>query len=333
MKDHIHLPLITPVYSTYHAQGSGSAIIKENPSIRNWYLNQIMILTCTRQFLGGYTTPRINIWQSLWNDNPYLEQKWFEFEFIKGYINPIIKELLNNGYYIYFLGVDDYYIEGKSLCGIRHYIHDGLICGYDRTQKTYDIYAYDDKWMYREFSISQKSFNEGRKSALSRGHYGHICGIKPKTEQVMFNPCKIILQIMEYLDSSFDKYPQSGDDRVFGIVVMDYMNIYVDKLAAGSIPHERMDWRIFRVIWEHKVIMLERLIKMEQLLNIDNTASTRYEAVVSESNAIRMLYAAYHMKPRNSVLAVIQKKLRVIRESEENILSEFVIDARRILKL
>ena len=60
-KKKIELPLVEPLYSTYHYQGPGTATLVNNPSIRNWYLNQVMILTCTRKFLNGFTTPQIRM--------------------------------------------------------------------------------------------------------------------------------------------------------------------------------------------------------------------------------------------------------------------------------
>ena len=111
MKKSVELPLIEPIYKTYNYQGSATAIIKENQSIRNWYLNEVMNLSCNRRFLGTYTSPEITVVNSSWMDNPYLDKKWALYQFAKGYINPIIRELINNGYYVYFTGADDYYID------------------------------------------------------------------------------------------------------------------------------------------------------------------------------------------------------------------------------
>ena len=74
-KKKVELPLIEPMYSTYHHQGIATAIMANNPSISNWYLNQVMILTCTRKFLTGFTTPEIGIVESSWGLNPYYRKK------------------------------------------------------------------------------------------------------------------------------------------------------------------------------------------------------------------------------------------------------------------
>ena len=85
-KKKIELPLVEPIYSTYHYQGTGAAIIATNPSIRNWYLNNAVTLTCNRKFLKGYTTPEIDLPFSSWTENPYLDTRWYNMRFINGYI-------------------------------------------------------------------------------------------------------------------------------------------------------------------------------------------------------------------------------------------------------
>ncbi|MBQ8189897.1 MAG: hypothetical protein IJZ44_08980, partial [Lachnospiraceae bacterium] len=77
MKKIVELPLVEPMYSTYHFQGSGLAVLESNPSICNRYLNEILILECNRKFLSGFTTPDIGIVDSKWDNNPYLERRWF----------------------------------------------------------------------------------------------------------------------------------------------------------------------------------------------------------------------------------------------------------------
>lgn len=324
MKKKVELPLVEPIYGTYHYQGSGAAAIYANPSIRNWYLNEVMILKCTKRFLSGYTSPEIDIVQSSWHDNPHFEKRWYAMQFINGYINPIIRELIDNGYYVCFDEIDDFYMEGKSWYKVRHRNHDGMICGYNQEEKTYSIYAYDSKWVYRKFSTPQKCFNAGRESAFKRGKYGYIGAIKPKLDNVEFEPDSALKKLVEYLDSSLKKYPKAEGGEVFGIAVHDYIAMYVDKLFDGSIPYEQMDSRVFRLIWEHKNAMLERLVKMENTLKLNPKSSSAYKKVVDEADTMRMLYASYHMKRKDSILPILRKKLMLIKTKELVILKQFV---------
>lgn len=323
MNKRVELPLIEPIYKTYH-NGLFSAVIKNNPTIRNYYLNEVLILTCNRKFLSGYTTPEIDIKGCSFSSNLHLEQQWVHTEFLDGYVNHMIRKFLDKGYYVYFNGVDDFYVEGKSNYKKRHFPHDGTICGYDQNDKTFCMYAYDSNWMYNKFWTTQKSFNKGRKVMREQGVYSLICGIKPKDEIVEFDTKKVCETIAEYLDSDMDKYPEDGEGNVFGIVVHDYIAKYVDKLMDESIPYLRMDNRVLRIIWEQKKFMLERILRMEEELNLDDSISQRYEPLVSNADHIRMLYASHSMRRRDSVLPVIKEELMAIKNKEKELLSELL---------
>ncbi len=332
MNKAVELPIVQPMYSARHSQGGGGAILKNNPSIRNWYLNRILILQCNRKFLKGFTSPELDIEESSWYDNPHLIKKWYETRYLKGYINPLIRELLSDGHYVVFGGVDDYYVPGKSWYRERHFAHDGLICGYDQTEKTYSLFAYDSRWIYRVFQTTQKGWNAGREAMFRKGTYGYLCSMKPQEEEVLLEPKTILVKLREYLDSSLEKYPLDGTGIVSGIVVQEYVAMYLDKLADGSIPYERMDRRVFRWIWEHKAVMAERLERVEQAVQMDSTISRQYGALVSQANTMRMLYAAHHMKRRDAVLPVLQKQLLTLRDEEERLLTEFVYKLGGILQ-
>lgn len=320
----IELPIIEPLYSTYHYQGPATASIVSNPSIRNFYLNQIMLLTCTRKFLNGFTTPEITVSSSSWNQSPYLDKKHFDMKFLQGHTNFVIRKLIDEGYYVCFDIIDDYYIEGKTWHGIRHFDHDGCICGYNQDDKTFCIYAYNKNWVYQKFWTPQSSFEKGRISMFKNNMYGFICGIKPKNDIVAFSYECALKKIAEYLDSSIEKYPETNEGLVYGTAVHDYIARYVGKLYDGSIPYERMDRRVFRMIWEHKKAMLERIEAIERSLHLDSSTSEAYRDVVREADNCRMLYAAHHMKQRNSTLPLIQKKLMTLKERERAILKTLI---------
>lgn len=332
MNKRVELPLIEPLYKTYHYQGPGTAIINNNRSIRNWYFNQIMNLTCNRKFLSGFTTPEITIVDSSWSSNPYFDQRWISTEFTKGYINPIIRELLDKGFYVAFIGVDDYYVKNKSWYQERHFSHDGLICGYDQNDKTYCLYSYDSNWIYHKFWTPQKGFNAGRIAMRKKGAFSSICGLKVKGDVIEFSPKTACQKIKEYLDSDLDKYPFSGEGNVYGTVVHEYIAEYVSKLYKGHIPYERMDRRVFRLIWEQKKVMLERIEMIEQNLKMNNEISDKYKLLVSEADAIRMLYASHHMKRRDSVLPIIKSKLLFLMNSEKELLTLLLEKVRCILE-
>lgn len=332
MKKRVELPLIEPLYQTYHCQGNATAVTNNNLSIRNWYLNQVMNLTCSRKFLSGFTTPEMTIVDSAWYLNPYLDKHWISTQFTKGYINAVIRELLDNDYYVVFDNVDDYYLKGKSWYKERHFSHDGLICGYNQKDKTYCVYAYDSNWIYNKFWMPQKNFNAGIIAMRKNNSFSYICGLKVKQDKIIFSPKIACQKIKEYLDSNMQKYPFDGEGNVFGIVVQKYIAEYISKLYAGDIPYERMDRRVFRLIWEHKKVMLERVEKIEQELRLDGEISNKYKKLVEEADMMRMLYASHKLKRRDSVLPTIKKKLLRLMDNEKELLTLLVEKVEKVLK-
>lgn len=324
------LPIGEPIYATFNYQLC-SSLICANPSIKNWYLNNTVNLMCGKGFLYGRTTPDLRVEKTSWIDNPCFDKSEYSMEFSKGYINPIIRNLIDNGYYVYFVDVDDYYIDGKSWFKERHFMHDGIICGYDQEIKTYSIYAYDSDWMLNRFVTPQSSFNKGRRSAIRNGMKGHICGMRAVSDEIKLEPEIIIGKIHKYLDSSLKKFPYKAKEDAEGIVVHDYIALYISKLIEGAVPYERTDTRIMRTLWEQKKVMYERLVKTEEALSLDSRLSSEYEKVVPDADRIRMLYASHCIKRRDSSLPFIRKKLIDIKDTEKRILSEFIRKAERVI--
>ena len=321
MKRKAELPLVEPLFSTYHNQGIAGAIIAENPSIRNWFLSNGVILSCDREFTAEEcTTPRIDIKETAWDVCPYFTRVYHDLRFLGGYVDYLIINLIDNGYYVCFGGADDYYIKGKSFYRERHFDHDGMICGYDRNDKTFTVYAYDENWLLKKFKTPRESFRKSVKSMQSRWNYGYIEGVKPTKEQVEFSPTVALGKIREYLDSSLEKYPENINAPAYGIVVMDYAAKYTETLISEVVPYERTDRRFMRVIWEHKKAMYERISLIEKAYGLDSFLSDKYSELVENANRLRLLFAAHCLKRRNSLLPIIKTGLCEMKAVEKLIL-------------
>ena len=148
--------------------------------------------------------------------------------------------------------------------------------------------------------------------------------MRPVSKQVVLEPMTICKNLKAYLDSSLEKYPITETTPVYGIVVHDYIAMYINELYNERIPYERMDYRVFRLIWEHKRAMLERIQKVEDALKFDHTISLAYKDLVDEADKMRMLYASHHLKRRDSLLPIIHITLLDVRAKEQRLLETFV---------
>ena len=326
------LRLSDPLYSTYHYQGISSSTYHSNPSVRNWFLNSVMHIYCTRRFLDGFTTPELTVLDSNFESNPYLDQIILPFERIKGRTGEVIRALIDSDIFAVFRGIDDYYIPGKSWYRERHFYHDGMICGYDMSDRTYYIHAYDSNWRYRVFKIPQTSFDAARRHSLAQGITGsYLCAIKVKNDTPEFSPSEVTRNLRRYMDSSIKKYPAEERGTVFGSAAHDYIVMYVRRIADGLIPYSRIDRRIFRLIWEHKRVMLERLERLESALGMDPSISLRYREIVNTSRVLHIEYASYCRRQRKELLPTISERLAQMADSERYLLDEMIKTSEREL--
>jgi hypothetical protein len=180
--------------------------------------------------------------------------------------------------------------------------------------------------------VPQKDFNAGRIAMRKKGTFSRFCGLKVKGDIIEFSPKIACQKIKEYLDSDIEKHPFDKEDHAYGLVVHEYIAEYVTKLYTGDIPYERMDRRVFRLIWEHKKAMLERIVCIEQRLKLSNEISEQYKQLVSDADTMRMLYASHHMKRRDSVLPIIKNKLLNLANKEKELLTLLIDKAEKELE-
>ena len=322
MKKTVELPIIKPIYSVYHSQGSASAVISSNPSVKNWYLNHAIILSCDNRFLYSSHSPDVSVCHSNLDSAPYLDQRSVNTLYLNGYVHPVIRAMLDDGYYVYYTVIDDYYIKGKSGYGKRHFFHDGLIYGYDQNEKTYSIFAYDENDRYTVFKTPQSGFEAGRKYVKKHGGgvVGALCAIRPWDIQYELEPETVCRNLKEYLHFKVDHFDFDYGAPVYGSAVHDYLALYLWRIIDGKIESSNLDLRAFKMIYEHKAVMLERLQVIESCLHWEPEYSKAYSEVVRDAEKLwyRCLY--YLQTNRWSVLFQMRDLILEIGHREADVL-------------
>lgn len=326
------LPYVEPMYSTYHWLSSAGIPAKQNTTSDNWYYNNTIEWRCTRKFLQGFTTPELSLsCGNIWN-MPFLDKIGVNTRFARRCALDIIKTMIDDGFYVAFSGVDDYYVKGKSWYKEEHFNHDGLIVGYDDESGTLSIAAYDQRWIFTVFETPQECFVEAMTVLCDKGTYGGLHAVKAKNEPQEINFKNIYNELKKYLSSTISDYPLDNPEAVWGIVVYDFLCMYLDKLADGSIPHERRDRRVFRLVWEHKKCMLGRIKAVEEFCGWDNELSSAYEEVVDLADKVRFIYSKFVLKYSSKHLEKMQLLLMDIKRSELDLLTKFLLKLEEVLK-
>lgn len=325
------LSYVEPMYSTYQFFSNAGIPAKQNETSDNWYYNNTVEWRCTRKFLQGFTTPEINLPYGTFWDMPLIDKIVITTRFARNCAVDIVKTMLDDGFYVVFTGVDDYYIKGKMWYKERHFNHDGLIIGYDDEKGTLSIAAYDQRWIFRVFETPQECFMEGMNALCDNGTYGGLYAVKVKNDIQELNVQNIYSELKKYLSSNINDYQLDDPGFVWGIVVYDYLCMYFDKLTDGSIPHNRRDRRVFRLVWEHKKCMLGRIRAVEELYGWNNKLSSAYEEVVALADKARFIYSKFVIKYSHKHLEKIQSMLMEMKTLESELLGRFLNDLEGIV--
>ena len=318
----LHTQLYT--FSTYHAQAEVGILVMQNPSIYNWVLNNTVMLFCNRRFLTGHTTPEIFVQKSALPDLPCSDSTWMSCRFLDGHVHYVIRNALDQGYYVGFSHIDDYWIKGKSFYKEKHRIHDGMICGYDQEKKTYYIFAYDENWIFRVFETPQSCFEKSIESARKMGLHSSLRAFKASGEKFPLEPKLIVKNLKTYLDSNIEKYPIYDEGDVLGTAVHNYMVMYIDMLYKGKYVSEHADRRVIRMIWEHKKCMYDRIHAVEAYYHFGYDLSDEYKEVVNMADRARIVYAMFIKNKRKEILKDVKELIEKIQEKETDILNRFI---------
>lgn len=325
MAGQVLLPTQVPIFSTYHYQVIAGVAAAANPTYLNWYYNNCSMLQCGKVFLRGCPTPHLNVYMTDAGAMDFLEQIPYNLLFIREDVHRVVKRMLDKNFYVAFRGIDDYYIPGKSWYGQRHYNHDGLICGYDDEKGTYAIMAYDQNWRLRLFHTPQSAFEEGMESMI-RDYYimGEVTAIKAKDLPLTLNIPKIKDQLIAYLGTDLHTDPIEKSQAPMGTVVHTYLCMYLDLLYAGEIPYEKADYRILRLLWEHKNCMYMRVSAVENALSLGKELHSAYGQVLDSAERMRTVYAKYCMRRRDDLLLTVKNQILDMQKRETEILTRLI---------
>lgn len=318
------LPYKEPPFCTYQYFGSPGVAAMQNPTAYQWYLNHAIVLSCGRRFLTGYTSPDISIYGTRLEEMPFMERIDVKRSFIDGSELDVIRNMIDEGYYVCFNMVDVYYIDGMLWSGEKHSFHDGLICGYDDRDYTLTIAAYDSRWRYTCFKTPQDGLVQAFYSGKEMGGYDNLIGIRTSDNIILPDLTAMAKHLEDYLTP--DPYSNSyeGNDNIFGIVVHDYIRLYLTFLHEKEIPYDRMDRRIMRLLWEQKRCMADRISFLESYLGLNSEMSKEYAPVLKSAELCRALYESYRQKERGTLLITIQEELKKMKAIEESLLPRLI---------
>lgn len=270
--------------------------------------------------------------------SPFLKTqnvKWTSLSSLDINLHSFIKTHINLEYYLYFQ-VDEYYVPERGAFGKRHYIHDLLLFGYDDDKETYNIAGYNQEGLYTISKISyiqfENAFYANNIDKEENEWADNIYLFKYNSKYDYKFNIKLLKKLMsDYLNStnSFEEYKRYDNpqaDTVYGLEVYNKIVEYLHYLKAGEQPFTQygIDNRIFRLIKEHKLIMLERLHYINDYIIYIEDLIEKYKDVLDITNKCHILAIKYRLLPKERILDKLLNYIVIVKQADEDILSELL---------
>lgn len=313
------LPYTEPIFSTFHCSAVTEIAGNQSIQINNWMINNYLRWRCIVDFTEKFDHIVTIDESMIWNV-PIFTTKRFEKEEILNSIHEKIINLIDDNYYVFLAGIDDYYITGKSNYLIRHLSHDGIILGYNNTDNTYQMVAYTLNQHLERFFFPkddlEKSINSTQISPS-----GLILGLKTNADyNIELDVVRIKKLLAEYLFP--DKCSITPDDGyAYGLNVYLQLYKYITLVKNGKLDY--LDLRVFRLLYEHKKFVLKLLFRLCSELGIVSDAPHLYNKIVNQSEILRLLSIKYAVTNNKSVLEKIDSNILLLMDEERIILSDF----------
>lgn len=314
------LRMTEPIVKSYSPTSNPVAIIQSYDGTHPWLLNHFVQLICWHNYFvdyGDFDYKKCPLIDAQRMNKKYVED-------FGGIINFLI-DAIQNGYYAYF-------VINKRCIPLYNSIndkpHDIFVYGYNQDKR---IFYVADNFKNGKYSFEVCSFNE-----LAEAYYNiseedesyltfdrciDLLSYKSDpSNPVYFDPIIFKQSLEDYLNSRnvHQKYPLNSfiHDRgkhTFGISTYSVLSDHIEQF------HLNQDIRPFHVFMEHKNIMLQRMI----YLNDNDLITRKYEEIFTKINSvlhntriIRKNLIKYSIKPDENILVDIKPSLDNTRDIE-----------------
>lgn len=235
-----------------------------------------------------------------------------------------IKECIDAGIYIELM-LDQYHIADRMEFHSMHHLHQNLIYGYDDVRKVILLLGYTDHGNMTKTEISYADIKyQFSKKQCVRDIY------RIEYEQDAYGMEYQEDYIKEMIRQYLDSYNSSRDlahlieprKRVYGI------KCYDELLSDKGMERVLADRRILHLLYEHKILMKDRLLYLgfHGAIEKDKLDAylSDYDEVVRTAFNIRSLAVKYKMKRDEKLVSKIRMGLKDMRSKEQDILTQVI---------
>jgi hypothetical protein len=318
------LPLFfpPPVCSYLHHAIPLSIILSNPHSIEWFYCNYLQ--TCNLLDNRPYPNEYFQFFPHNfnWEGSYFLDVQWWQYDNTDEIID-FCRYWIKKGFYL------DFDIWEADLPGTRGYgkfkvTHQCLIYGYDDEKKEFYSINFDPKLTfciikhtYADFIKAFKSvcvYLKETKQYLKEEYTLRI--LKPQDREYNLE-IPVLKQIfLDYLNSYnsakkhyYANYFEKKRYTKWGVDVVSYLIDYIE-----NNNRRKIDYRAFHGLWEHKVIMADRVTYLTQknMIKADDVILQEFHKIVTLAKAVRLLIIKYNITFEKNLLTKVFTNLKDI---------------------
>lgn len=261
------LPMQYPIITSWQWQANTFAILSNYPETTPWILSNYIQLQLTANenssYVDFYRAPTFEF--SPWLCNQFLKRETVQY--FKKEICDFFIDSINLNNYIYAV-----FDQAHFLQGYESLPHDLFIYGFNEESEVFYVadFTFKEKYSFAEVSFSQ----------IEKAYYGikenddWLYGGKGGLSLLSFNSkatydfnIMLVIELFEEFLLGKNSYEKSREIShqsppcVFGLEV--YPKLAEDLIRVKNRWQE-VDYRPFHVIYDHKILMLQRIKYLEQ---------------------------------------------------------------------
>jgi hypothetical protein len=321
-----------PIITSYTSDAHMLSILSNYPSTLEWVFNNYVSLW--GELYKDEALLRFSSWD-IRKACPYFKLNYFDKKSCEGNIIEFLISEIDSGHYI-TLGYDQYYIPNCLHFMKTHFEHEMLIYGYDKKLELFHIAEFWNS-TYGFDVVSFKSVEEAIKTVDPNKFLKSSCIIEYINADYKFNVYFLINSLNNFLYSkntiAINENVYIAEDEWYQIRRGQYtfgiQNYNLLKRTLLRILNDKIEFddiRPFHVIFDHKVMMCERLkyLVCKGLIHSDDPIIDVYANIKYISLLNRSLYIKFYVTKNYKLIDQIIRNIDIIESKEIDAINHLI---------
>ncbi|WP_253735909.1 hypothetical protein [Paenibacillus sp. FJAT-26967] len=335
------LPVSTPPLKGFLRWAYTLSITSSYSQTLPWYYSNFIQLSCTKRFLEDGIQCFVDFHRGQPNElnfnNPFLITCCVNYSILSNLsldslIEFFVHQIRNEYYCIVFL--DESRLSVSASFEQEPFPHHLFLYGYDTDERVFHASMFDKTGVYRNLTITFDEFRnaiQSMRTLLENNETGdhHTYLYQFKDGIYKFDHTAVKDQLKDYLNSEnhINRINFNGQNLVYGLEIYDYLKLYYEAVRDGnpSLVWQN-DIRHLHVLWEHKMVMSERISYMigNGIIGQDEILVDGYKKLTHQAMLLRDHYIRHSMRPDASIFDRVSGKLQEFKEQEAHYLEKLL---------